>query len=415
MSTRTWRPGALAVAQIDTLTVGGTIEAGDLFNVTIGSKTLSHAAVATTTAALATELATALAGLTDALFPEFENITFAPSGSTVTCTADDPGTPFTLTVATTESDGSAADSQTFVRAATTANAGPNNFDGANNWSAATVPVSTDTAVLEDSSVPLLYNLGQSAITLAALHIRASFEAEIGLAEWNPDEYPEYRATYLAIGATLLVIGEGEGNGSDRIKIDTGTPQTTITVRKTGTGEDGNPAFLWKGTHASNAMSALAGSVGIAYFGGEVATLASLLVTEADVVAGTGLTLTTAELGGKGSIELRCACTTLTLNEGAGEVTAVGSGNFTTVKVLGGTFNVRRSCTITNSEIGSNGTLDLSEATGAVTFTNAIQMAKGATLKDPRKLGVYSAGIAPVGCGMDELNVTLGSDRTFTPA
>ena len=38
---------------------------------------------------------------------------------------------------------------------------------------------------------------------------------------------------------------------------------------------GIPAFLLKGTHASNTLTALGGTVGIAYFGGEVATVATL--------------------------------------------------------------------------------------------------------------------------------------------
>src|ERR1051326_1057208 len=157
-STRTRRPGALAVAQVDTVTVGGTIESGDIFKLIIGSKTWSHSATSTSTSGLATEIATALASIDTTLYPEFANIPFAPSGSTVTATADDEGVPFTLTAATTESDGSAADGQTFSRAATTANAGPNTFGGTGNWSGATVLVTGDTAIFENSDVPLLYDL-----------------------------------------------------------------------------------------------------------------------------------------------------------------------------------------------------------------------------------------------------------------
>jgi hypothetical protein len=227
--------------------------------------------------------------------------------------------------------------------------------------------------------------------------------------------PEYLATYLAIGATLLYIGEGEGKQSDRIKIDNGTVQTAVTVFGTGAGEEDRPAFLWKGTNVSNTMSVIDGSVGIAYFGGETAALASLLVMDAAAVVGPGTTLVTGELGGKGTIELRCAVTTLNMNKGAGTITATETGNITTLKVLDGTFDCRRSCTIATAQVGSSGTIDLTHATGAVTFTNAVTMQKGATLKDPRKLGVFSAGIAPQGCGMDELKLTIGSDRTFTPA
>src|SRR5688500_1453229 len=50
---------ALAVAQVDTLTIGGTIEVGDRFRVTINGKTFVHSAGTTVAATEATALAAA--------------------------------------------------------------------------------------------------------------------------------------------------------------------------------------------------------------------------------------------------------------------------------------------------------------------------------------------------------------------
>jgi hypothetical protein len=412
MATRTWRPGAAAIAKEDTATVGGTIEASDLFIVKIGSKLVSTVAGSTTAANVATAIAAALTGLDPDVYPEFGAIIWAAAGATVTATANDAGILNSITVSTTESDGSASDGQTFTIANTVANSGANVWDLTANWSGATVPTTGDTVILENSDIPVQYDLAQSGVTLAALNIRASFEADIGLPETNPGDWPEYLPTYLAIGATLLTIGEGDGGGSGRIKIDNGSIQTTAVVRATGSGEDnGIPALLWKGTHASNAMTALNGEVGIAFLGGETATVASLTVVGAEVVVGSGTTLTTCILSGNGSIELRCAATTITLEGEADTITATGTGNITNLNVFAGTFDCQRSSTITNCTIGPGGTVDLTNATGTVTFTNAIYMAKGASFIDPRGLASFDY-IQPQGCSIGDLNVDIGAGLPF---
>jgi hypothetical protein len=112
------------VAQVDTFTPGGTIEVGDIFTLTATGKdghtaAVSFTATATTAANVAAGLVAAWNASTD---PLHTGIT-ATGTVTVILTADNAGTAFTVTGTTTESDGSAADAQTFSRAATTANAG----------------------------------------------------------------------------------------------------------------------------------------------------------------------------------------------------------------------------------------------------------------------------------------------------
>ncbi len=411
MSSKVRSPAALAVSQVDTGTVGGTVEAGDLFTITIGGKTLSVAAPTTSTSATATAIAAAFEAVDADLYQEFGKITAAANGSTVTFTADDEGVPFTVTLATTEANGSASDGQTWVDVATTANAGPNCWGGATNWAGGVIPANTDDVYLENSEVGILYDLAQSGVALTSLSIAASFEAHVGLPQTNDDGYPEYRATYLAIGATTVTIGAGQGDGSGLIRLNTGTGATTITVHKTATTEEEDvPSFCWKGTNANNVLNALSGDVGVAFFGGETATVLTMRVVEATVRCGSGCTLTTVELGGSGSIELRSACTTLTLDPGSGTVTLLGTGNITAANVWDdATLDIRRSCTI--ATLNASGTVDLTNAPGTVTFTNAT-LGKGAAIIDPEKRAVFTNGILLNNCEISDVTLTLGASRTL---
>ena len=138
MSQVYWKGGTTAVAQVDTLTVGGTVETDDIFSITIygedgSSATLNVAAGSTTPATVATNIATAFNASTN---PLFTPITAAANSATVTLTADNAGIPFYASVNTTEANGSAADSQTFIRSETTKNSGPNDFNTLGNWSTA---------------------------------------------------------------------------------------------------------------------------------------------------------------------------------------------------------------------------------------------------------------------------------------
>lgn len=147
---------AAGTAQVSTLTVGGTIEIGDIFTATVNGATYSFTATAAT-------LANVSAGLRAAV------LTGAPAGITVgadggtgfTLTAAAPGVPFTATVATTEAGGGAADAQTLVIAPTTPNAYSITLNNlANNGTVsltdnATVLVSVKDAALVTSTTDVL--------------------------------------------------------------------------------------------------------------------------------------------------------------------------------------------------------------------------------------------------------------------
>lgn len=111
------------VAQVTTITPGGTIEVGDLFTLTLTKPNLTTKAV--TVAATATTAANVAALMIAAwnADPELAQIATASGTNTIVLTAVNSGISFTVAATTTESDGTGADSQTFTAAATTAAAG----------------------------------------------------------------------------------------------------------------------------------------------------------------------------------------------------------------------------------------------------------------------------------------------------
>lgn len=425
MATVRWLGNAAAVAQVDTLTVGGTIEADDVFKMTINGKTLSVVAGSTVAATVATTIAAAWNALTAADgWAEFAEITaLATSGGALTLTADTKGKPFTCTVSTTETGGGAADAQTFGTAATVANSGPNDWSTATNWSGGAVPVDADDVIVEDSTIDILYGLDQSSIQPTSLTIRRSFTGKIGLPNRNSGGYEEYREKYLKIGPTTLSVGAGDaGGGSSRLKINTGTDQTAVTVHHTASPADTNShAFVWKGTHAANTLTVKSGSVAVAPYAGETATIATLNVGyvnnvagDSNVYLGTGCTLTTiTQTGGK--LVAQNNATTINLLDG--ELSVRGAATITTLNIDGGALYDESSGTFTTLNVGSGGGYDASRLLAAKTITTT-NLRAGALLRDPNAKVTFTNGVVLSRCSIGELKngtIDFGPNRTLTPS
>lgn len=241
---------------------------------------------------------------------------------------------------------------------TTPSEGPNDWSIAANWNTNTVPVTSDTVYISDTDISILYGLDQSAVTLAALHIEQTFSGFIGLPRTNSDGLPyfEYRDSYLKIGATTLFIGDKEGDGSDRIKIDFGSIQSTVLITDSGDGEDANtPAILLLGTHASNVININRGSLGVAYYPTEVSTIALLrqaffddATDDTTVFLGAGVTITDIIKSG-GELDLNS--NTTSLEQTAGNTT-IHAGAHTLLNILDGSLNYNSVGTL--SEINLSG-------------------------------------------------------------
>lgn len=422
MATVHWVGGAAAVAQRQTFLFGGTIEATDLIRAQVGSKIVDFVAGSTVTATVVSNLVAAWNLLDSGDYPEFAEMTASASTATLILTADVAGKPFTVTLTPLETDASPADAQTIEGAGiattgttATASAGANDWSTAANWSSGAVPATGDSVYLEDNADAILYGLAQSAVTLALLEVRASFTGTVGLPAVDQDgtEYPEYRARYLAVSATLLNVGQGSGQGSGRLLIDVGSVACTLTVFTTAGAADADAgAVRWKGTHASNVVNAYAGSLDVAKQAGETAAVATLRVEgDAEVFCGSGTTLTTIVQDG-GALTINSAATTITRH--GGTLTMRGSGAITTLTNNAGAVVHNSSGTITTYVGGSASTLDRTGDLRAATLTNCTILA-GATISDPAGVLVFTNGIILSRCKISEVSLDLGYTRTLTPS
>ncbi len=272
-----------------------------------------------------------------------------------------------------------------------ANSGPSDWDVAATWSTGAVPINADTVYFSNNTTPMKYSLDQSAgpITLAALQVDQSYEADLGLPEFNEDgdPYAEDRPQYLKLGSTSLIVGRGPGQGSGRLKIDNSTIQAAIVVENTGSPAESNiEAFLWKGTHASNSMSVGGNaSVGIAVYLGELATLLTLTVKDsATVRVGAGCTLGTLTVYG-GTVVVNGAVGTAIVMYG-GTVTVNGAGAVALAQVWGGTLIYNTTGTLGGAPLVGDGALiDFSQDPRAKAVTNAIDCFGSGSVNDPNKV------------------------------
>jgi hypothetical protein len=344
------------IAQVITLTFGGTWEVGDLIVFTFGSKVYSYAATSTTIATITAALEVALQALSSDDYPEFGEMTFDSTATTVTLTAATKGKAISPVVTTTESNGDAADSQTLSQSTTTANSGPEDYSNVMNWSGGALPVNSDNVYFDGAfyNGNVLYNLSSgSGVTPTLVKFLNNFSGQIGLPErnaTNATEYDEYRTTELTYaGITTLDVDCQSG----RIKINGGTGQTLALIRGTGASVDANlPALLWRGTHASNVFEIHGGSAGVALRAADAATILTLRQSGGDLRLGSGVTLTNVDKSG-GTIRLESATTTF-IND-SGDATIDGSGAHASIVMNGGTLNYNSSGTVT-AYTGNNDSL-----------------------------------------------------------
>lgn len=408
MTTLRWQGGAPAVAQVSSATITG-YDATTTYTITIGNATVSVLGTGGTATTTAVAL---LAALQASTIPQFLEVAWTnPSGAIITGTAVTAGVPFTATSSVSGGSGTFGSFSTSVTSS-----GPNDWSTAANWSTGAVPVSSDTVYIDQTNYDVFYGLAQSSVTLTALIIGANFESgtngtgTIGLPKTNTgaatgvSAYPEYRPDYLAIGATTLSIGYGNGTGSGRIKINTGSAQTALTQYTSANGiETDLEAVLWKGTHASNTVVIIDGSFAAAGYGGESATIATCQVVGGTVRLGAGCTLTTVSQN-DGTATVNSSFTTLT--QQGGTMVCVGTGTATTINAYGGTVAYQSNGTITTLQIGSGGTFDKSGDMRALTITNTA-MYQGSTLLDPFRTITFTNPLTENDCGYGDVTIDRG--------
>jgi hypothetical protein len=430
MATIRWKGDAAPVAQVTGWTFGGTWEATDIVVLTIGSKSVSVVAGSVTITAVIDAVLAAWNALSPTLYPEFAELTASRSGSDLRLTADAAGKPFTVTITTTEAGGGAADSQTIGSAtAVTANSGPNDASIATNWAGGALPADGDTIVFDQGASDLLYGLDLNTITPAAIIIDAGFNGKIGLPPVNADAgttrtYYEYRDQYLRIGnnADAQAITITVRGGGSRLKINTGDAQATLLVQSTNNPAEASvPTLLFRGTHASNALTVSKGAVGVAFYEGETSTLAAVNVGyttnpagDSTVKLGAGVTLTNAVIAQSGgSLDLNSATSgsaTITQTDGVLNLLAGGHVGLT---IRGGTCNYNSTGTLGGAPVvAGSGHLTFAGDLRAKAVTNAIEVfGPQAKLSDPNK--VVSTLVLDLNETVNNANIVIGQNIRLT--
>lgn len=437
MATPRWLGHALDVADVWSFGVIDTWAEGDTATVTINSKDLTVTVGSTDTPAQVALLIEAM--INGAAFVEnetrnetgdnlgeFSRITASASSASVTLTGDDKGTPFTPTVSQSTVGDGTLDALTNGTAAT----GKNHFDNADNWSTGSVPVDSDDVVVDEGDVSIKYGLDQNAVTLDSITITQGFEGEIGLPETNEDDtaltYREYRDQYWKTGnvadanPTTISIGEGDGAGSGRLKIDSNTGQVTINVRNSGQrAEPDKNAIIWKGTHVDNELNVSKGDFAAAFVDGETAHFATVRVGFLDnqdgdsiVFLGSGVDIANAavsQTGGTLSIDSATGTGTILVN--GGELTVL-SGAHASIIVDSGTCFYQSTATLASTKTGDGGTMDYRRDNRPRTVS-AAEIYSRSTYLDPQRTITHTTGVDLVRCSIADVTLDLGTDLTLS--
>ncbi len=270
-----------AEKQVDTITVGGPVEAGDKFTVTINGTPFSFDAADTVPNNVAIGLAAVINGGAE---PVTANVT---GGGVFTLTANTDGTAFSSAVSTTETDGSAADDQTIVTAPTNLNvpggsrvtATSSEFDnvsvgatitisGTGGINDGTYEVIAKTGTTLDIRTEQLTDEPAKAVTLSyqdpadstrtiTLNTTLSFtRANNTLTRSLGDAI-----TDIPVGVKVTIVGSNTNNASFTVKSNDGTSLVIETKRFTDQGTAGAPYFTFTGAGTANNLNFFDGGVG----------------------------------------------------------------------------------------------------------------------------------------------------------
>jgi hypothetical protein len=277
---------------------------------------------------------------------------------------------------------------------------------AGNWSTGSVPVAADDVVIQGIPGSSLANIAAydaSAVTLASLTISMTYTGTIGNTGAGASTYLKVSATAWTIGTPATDGSQAQGSG--RIKIDFGSVQFTGTIYNTSvaTSDTGSPPVQIKGTHASNKLYTLGGKTGVATATpGETSTLTQLDVVgnSAQVVCGSGVTLTTINASGGSRVTTNSAITTLNVGSGS-VVTTYGSVAVTTLNNSGVVMLNNRNGGTAATTINNYGTgfLDVSGGPAALTV-GTLNAYPGSSVKvnaaNPSHLTVTTTNLKNIG-------------------
>lgn len=395
--------------QVNTITIGSST-AAQTFKAKVGpTREVSYTAGSgETTTTIAVALQALCAAMTDGEFAELDWGS-VPTTASFTVTGPDDGAPFTLAVSGTGTISGGTPTVTPLSPSDVA-------DGANYSGGALPADATDSLVIENTAVPLLYNLDAlAAITLASpgLTRRGTHAGAIGLPTTNAGGYPEYRPTQLSVKSATIDVQTSRSDGAGGIKLLATLTGSAVTAVIRGDGSNtgvGAEVVEISGLPASSVVDVAESSVAVCPLTGQTGTVATLVGTNSTVRVGAGCTLTGPSLSQCDALIEANWSGTLTMDGGSVEVNRAAAGVFTieagTMTWLS-TGNPGSGCVI-----GSNGTLDLSQAPKGLTFGGTVSLYAGATLNDPAGRGGNYA-VSPVHCTLQEATWVTPNGGTYT--
>jgi hypothetical protein len=177
------------------------------------------------------------------------------------------------------------------------------------------------------------------------------------------------------GTMTVEVGRGDGSGSSRIRLNTGGKQTLLIVRQSAQGGEA-VAVQWRGTHASNAVEAYRGSVGIG-MDLQAATVSTLKIgyvsaQESDAMVFVGDQVTLGDVTKNGGVAV-IWCGFTTLNNIAGETSVEGTGAVTNVNGSGGTVFYNSTGALGTAKLSNAGVLSFNNDLRTKTVTNAVEV------------------------------------------
>jgi len=434
MADKLLRADAVAVAKVFTITISGTLTAGDTITLTLKDAVSGGATVRSLTYTLPASptldivSAGIAAKVTDAPEEEWRELTAVDVGSasgqvTLTQVSTYAGMPIFVEIS--DSSGSL----TSAISTTTASSSPSDFGLAANWVGGSGPGTSDNIFLDTLANDVLWNLdAYSQVAIA----RIVNTKNIGLPLHN-GRYREYRPRYLKALMSSLYINSPDAN---LLRIDLAALASVVEVIVDSVAvegeEDGLEALCLKcsGSNGFN-LTVNRGSVGVAAYESETAKVPTIVQNYRDnpsdtvIRCGKGATLTNVYRTG-GEFHFASALTLLEQREKAGDAIFTGVGvTLATVTIYAGSLIMRPTATdpiLTNITIGSDCELNLAGCAYPVKSPNTIIAHRGARIIDPFDrlcLALPTDGspdpsiaVQPVGCNLEDVTIVRKTGKTY---
>lgn len=444
MAVKRWIGGAVAVADVWTITVANTWASGDTVTISVGNKDLVitlGASASTLVADIATQIANAINAADNTTagtgftwshggqqFREFTEFSAAAVGAVVTITALTAGVPIGLVVTeVTAGDGTATEANTVPAT------GPNHLDNADNWLGGSLPVDNDDVYFDTGNVSVFYGLTYfraNAIDVN-MYVTNDWLGQLGLGPVRTNDagdYGEYRQRYFQVRGTAKVlqvlpgVNGSTSQGSLYIDLqDQASCAVSILARR---GQVATvPSVFLAGSSTSSAMSSetviTAGTVSIEP--DDAPTTAGNEFWPSDLTIGTGASGSTDCIVYIGAKTRLAEGITLTVNggtvvsysptlEGAEEIDVVVNGGSLELAAQGDEHivTVAPGATLFLSGYGSvtrifgRGIVDFRRGTGLKTCTD-VKLYGGSSYYGPYKTNVLQL----VGCNIGQLSAFQG--------